>query len=173
VSSGSPVEGLVYDVFRPFGIGEEAVAPLVVELLRDETATVDFLMSFHHSLPPGNSSRTPLSSALTIAAGYFLGGFVPLRYVSPPLACRKWERADGGSPYFFVGREEVMKGLWWSVGVMAVCLFVFGVGRSVAVGEGGKGWKGRVRGGVEMVVVGGVAAGASWGIVKALGDGSG
>lgn len=84
MSSGSPVEGLVYDVFRPFGIGEKAVAPLVVELLRDETATVDFLMSFHHSLPPGNSSRTPLSSALTIAAGYFLGGFVPLRYVSPP-----------------------------------------------------------------------------------------
>jgi VIT1/CCC1 family predicted Fe2+/Mn2+ transporter len=128
---------------------------LVDSLLKDPEATVNFLMAFHHSLPPQESTkRTPLSSALTIAAGYFVGGAVPLL------------------PYFFVDRTEVMTGLLWSVGVMVACLFLFGVARVVAVGEGGKGWMGRVRGGFEMVVVGGVAAGASWGIVKALGDGS-
>jgi VIT1/CCC1 family predicted Fe2+/Mn2+ transporter len=147
----------VYNVFQPYNLPHASIAPLVDSLLKDPVATVDFLMAFHHSLPPTESSkRTPLSSALTIAAGYFMGGFVPLL------------------PYFFVGRTEVMTGLWWSVGVMAVCLFAFGVGRVIAVGEGGDhSWKGRFRGGVEMMAVGGVAAGASWGIVKALGDGSG
>jgi hypothetical protein len=60
---------------------------------------------------------------------------------------------------------------------MCACLFAFGVGKTVVVGErgraegleGGSGvWKRAVRGGVEMVVVGGVAAGAAMGIVRAL-----
>ncbi|KAF8533756.1 VIT family-domain-containing protein [Trichophaea hybrida] len=150
--SSSPVDDIVLSVFAPYMLPTEAVTPMVTELVKNPHATVEFLMRFHHSLPAEEEGgRTPLSSACTIAAGYFVGGFVPL------------------CPYFFVGSDEVMKGLYWSVAVMAVCLFVFGVGRSIAVGEGGKGWKGRVRGGMEMMAVGGVAAGASWGIVKALG----
>lgn len=76
-------------------------------------------------------------------------------------------------PYFFVGRGEVLVGLVWSVGVMVACLFVFGVGKTVLVaaeeGGGGRGWGRAVRGGVEMVLVGGVAAAAAMGIVRALG----
>jgi len=66
---------------------------------------------------------------------------------------------------------------------MAASLFAFGVGKTVLVGassekvetrdEGGdgdkRGWGKAVRGGVEMVVVGGVAAAAAMGIVQALG----
>lgn len=40
----------------------------------------------------------------------------------------------------------------------------------MAVGENNAGWRARVQGGVEMMAVGGVAAGASWGIVKGLGN---
>jgi len=67
---------------------------------------------------------------------------------------------------------------------MAASLFVFGVGKTVLVeasskeaetlhGEGEdrekRGWGKAVRGGVEMVVVGGVAAAAAMGIMQALG----
>lgn len=153
---------LIFGVFDPYDLPSCAVEPLASSLIaNDSSATVDFLMSFHHSLPPpGDTKRTPLISALTIALGYFLGGFVPLL------------------PYFFVGREEVMTGLCWSVGVMGVCLFLFGVGRQVLVGEEEEGgvqgkarmevWWGRCRGGLEMCVIGGAAAGASWGIVRGL-----
>ncbi|KAA8895419.1 VIT family-domain-containing protein [Sphaerosporella brunnea] len=154
-SSPSEIPEIIHDVFRPYHLPHESIAPLVDSILKDPVATINFIMAFHHSLPPSESTkRTPLSSALTIAAGYFIGGAIPLL------------------PYFFVARTQVMIGLLWSVGVMAACLFLFGVARVVAVGEGNKGWMGRVRGGIEMMVVGGVAAGASWGIVKALGDGS-
>ena len=76
-------------------------------------------------------------------------------------------------PYFFVGRQEVITGLYASVGVMAICLFFFGVIRTMLVGEeevgdAGKSWLGRVRGGFEMMAIGGAAAAASWGIVRSL-----
>jgi VIT1/CCC1 family predicted Fe2+/Mn2+ transporter len=149
----SGVRELVYTVFEPYSVPRESVAPLVSALVRDRDDTVEFLMRFKHELPSREGSkRTPLRSALTIAAGYFLGGFIPLL------------------PYFLVGKREVMVGLYWSVGVMAVCLFVFGVGRDIAVGERGGGWGGRVKGGFEMMAIGGVAAAASWGIVRALGS---
>jgi VIT1/CCC1 family predicted Fe2+/Mn2+ transporter len=148
---GSGVQELVYTVFEPYHVPRENVTSLVSALVRDRDDTVEFLMRFKHELPSREGSkRTPLRSALTIAAGYFLGGIVPLM------------------PYFLVGKKSVLVGLYWSIGVMAVCLFVFGVGRDIAVGERGGGWKRRVRGGIEMVAVGGLAAGASWGIVRAL-----
>jgi VIT1/CCC1 family predicted Fe2+/Mn2+ transporter len=154
-TSPSEIPEKIHSVFRPYNLPAESTAPLVESLLKDPSASINFLMAFHHSLPPADSTkRTPLSSALTIAAGYFIGGGVPL------------------VPYFFVDRTQVMTGLLWSVAVMVACLFLFGVARVVAVGESDRGWLGRVRGGIEMVMVGGVAAGASWGIVKALGDGS-
>lgn len=66
---------------------------------------------------------------------------------------------------------------------MAASLFAFGVGKTVLVeaggeeaeaqGEGGdrekRGWGKAVRGGVEMVIVGGVAAAAAMGIMQVLG----
>lgn len=153
-NSPQEVPDMIYAVFSPYRVPDTAITPLVDSLTKDPVATVDFLMCFHHSLPAASSTkRTPFSSALTIAAGYFLGGFIPLL------------------PYWFVDRDQVMMGLYWSVGVMSVCLFIFGVGRNIAVGEGTGGLLGRFRGGMEMVAIGGVAAAASWGIVKALGDG--
>ncbi|TGZ81310.1 DUF125-domain-containing protein [Ascodesmis nigricans] len=155
-TSPAAATDLIYRVFDPYHLPNCAVSPLIASLLADSTAMVDFLMSFHHSLPPpSDTKRTPLTSALTIAAGYFLGGAIPLL------------------PYFFVGREEVMTGLYASVGTMAICLFIFGVIRTILVGEeevgdAGKSWFGRVKGGMEMMAVGGVAAGASWAIVRAL-----
>lgn len=116
---------------------------------------VDFITRFEHCAEEPGSSRA-LTSALTIALAYFLGGLVPLL------------------PYLCVGESEVMLGLWISVGVMAVALFSFGYVKTCIV----TGWEGMrcVRmglfGGAQMVVVGGAAAGAAMGLVK-LFDGMG
>ena len=63
-------------------------------------------------------------------------------------------------------------GLAWSVGVMIACLFSFGVGKTLVVEEQGEAeggvWPKALRGGLEMVAVGGVAAGAAMGIVRCL-----
>ena len=106
-------------------------------------------MKFHHCAlePPTNRAFT---SALTIALGYFIGGFIPLL------------------PYFFAA--NVLSGLYVSVGVMALALFAFGYGKTCVVA----GWSGSRRvwqgvcGGLQMVVVGGVAAGAAMGLVMAF-----
>ncbi|KAK1759532.1 vacuolar iron transporter Ccc1 [Echria macrotheca] len=108
---------------------------------------VDFLMRFGHCAERPADSRA-LVSAVTIAVAYFLGGLVPL------------------VPYFFV--DDLIVALWVSVGVMAVALFAFGYAKTGMV----VGWEGRERvgrcvyGGLQMVVVGGLAAGAAMGLVK-------
>ena len=109
-------------------------------------------MRFHHCTTPPSTNRAYVS-ALTIAAGYFFGGLLPLL------------------PYFFV--EQVREAFWYSVAVMVVALFVFGFGKTCAVRgweEGGSGGKSAaIKGGLQMVVVGGVAAAAATGLVKAFG----
>ena len=106
-------------------------------------------MNFHHTLPEPSDSRA-LICALTIAFGYFLGGFVPLL------------------PYFFVGPNDAFLALRWSIATMAVALFIFGYGKTCFV----SGWKGSrnckrgLVGGLQMVLVGGVAAGSAMGLVK-------
>lgn len=106
-------------------------------------------MNFHHTLQEPSDSRA-LLCALTIALGYFIGGFVPLL------------------PYFFVGPHEAFVALRWSIATMIIALFVFGYGKTCFV----SGWKGKrnvkrgLVGGAQMVLVGGVAAGSAMGLVK-------
>jgi VIT1/CCC1 family predicted Fe2+/Mn2+ transporter len=106
-------------------------------------------MNFQHTLPEPSGSRA-LTCALTIALGYFVGGFVPLL------------------PYFFVGPHDAFYALRWSIVIMVITLFLFGYGKTCFV----SGWKGNQNirrgliGGVQMVLVGGAAAGAAMGLVK-------
>jgi VIT1/CCC1 family predicted Fe2+/Mn2+ transporter len=110
-----------------------------------------FLMNFHHTIPEPSSSRAVIC-AITIALGYFIGGFVPL------------------VPYFFVGPNDAFVALRWSIATMVVALFLFGYGKTCFV----SGWRGRrnIRkgfvGGIQMVLVGGIAAGSAMGLVKAF-----
>lgn len=106
-------------------------------------------MRFHHELPASQAegSRAYIS-ALTIAAGYFFGGLVPL------------------APYFFVHDNAIA--LLWSIGVMAFALFVFGYAKTVLLGEENKG--ACAKAGIQMVLLGGVAAAAAMGCVKAIGS---
>lgn len=112
----------------------------------------EFLITFHHkeSEPDCNQAWT---SAITLALGYFIGGFIPL------------------IPYFFV--NQVLVALYCSVAVMAGTLLAFGYIKTGVV----RGWRGKenilagVKGGIQMVIVGGVAAGAAIGLVRLINGG--
>lgn len=138
----------ITDTLAPFDLPRQLTDDLVFHLSKSPQL-VPFLMQFEHNLPEPASSRA-ITCALTIAGGYFLGGFIPLL------------------PYFLVPQTEVMLALFWSLGVMAVALFVFGYVKTcfVAGWKGGNNiWQG-FKGGFQMVVVGGLAAGSAMGLVR-------
>jgi VIT1/CCC1 family predicted Fe2+/Mn2+ transporter len=106
-------------------------------------------MRFHHQLPESsNSSSRPYISALAIAISYFLGGITPL------------------TPYFIF--ETNQTAFTWSIAVMVVALFTFGYVKTLLVGEGKK--IACFKGGVQMMVLGGVAAAAAMACVKTIGS---
>ncbi|KAK5661989.1 hypothetical protein OQA88_10100 [Cercophora sp. LCS_1] len=143
----------IRSVLSPFDLPPSLLDP-VTRHLATSPHRVDFLMRFQHCAEEPASLRA-LTSALTIALAYFLGGLLPL------------------APYFFVdgsGEESLYRALYISIGVMAVALLAFGYVKTGIV----VGWRGSdnvrkgVYGGVQMVVVGGAAAGAAMGLVKAF-----
>ncbi|KAI9804243.1 MAG: hypothetical protein M1833_007050 [Piccolia ochrophora] len=148
-SSLAKKASVINAIFEPYNLPPAMLDPIVQQLQSSPSQQLTFFMHFHHNLVEPASSRAVVCAA-TIAAGYFFGGFIPL------------------IPYFFVGHHELNKGLYISVGVMAVCLFVFGYGKTCIV----TGWRGRQNafgglfGGLQMLVIGATAAGAAVGLVK-------
>lgn len=139
---------IVRGTFAGYGFSTEAMNDVTSKLLACPDDMVEFLMQFHRqlSLDDHTASRA-LKSGLTISAGYFFGGLVPLL---PYLLFASMQTA-------FVG----------SVVIMVVALFAFGWVKTALLAE-----KDRavcLRHGVQMVVMGGLAAGAAMGCVKAVG----
>ena len=114
----------------------------------------NYLLLHHHHLEPPSSS-SPFISCITLASGYFIGGFIPL------------------IPYLCVSRPRVFLAFFCSIAVVVVCLFGFGWVKTGSI----IGWKGRgvVRmgfvGAVQMVGLGAFAAAAAVGIVKGINSG--
>lgn len=138
----------ITDVFQPYNVPKQTLDDLTHHLA-SSPHLVDFIMQFQHCEEEPASSRA-ITSAITIALAYFLGGLLPLL------------------PYFCVGHNQVYEGLYISIGVMVVALFVFGyVKTCVVVGwNGGKNIRGGCFGGIQMVIVGSAAAGAAMGLVR-------
>jgi VIT1/CCC1 family predicted Fe2+/Mn2+ transporter len=158
MTDAASVSDIINDIFEPYELPSELVSQLKNHLFASPMLP-SFLMNFHHTMPEPSGSRAVIC-ALTIALGYFLGGFVPLL------------------PYFFVGPQDAFIALRWSIATMVIALFIFGYGKTCFV----TGWSGRqnVRkgliGGIQMVLVGGIAAGSAMGLVKGfqmLADGPG
>ena len=79
--------------------------------------------------------------------GYLVGGFIPL------------------IPYFFIAQAHVA--LFYSSLFTGVVLLVFGAVKARVTGASA-GLKGYIWGALSTLLVGGAAAGAAYGIVKAL-----
>lgn len=143
---------IVRDTFAPYGLSSTAIEDITRDLHASKERLLEFLITFHHreSAPDCNQAWI---SALTLAVGYFVGGFIPL------------------IPYFIA--SQVIAALYWSIGVMAVTLLTFGYVKTCVV----RGWRGRenivagIRGGIQMCFVGGVAAGAAIGLVRLIDTG--
>jgi len=131
----------VAKVFRDYGMTEAEMAPVVRAITSKQKSWVDFMMRFELGLEEPQPKRARVS-ALTIAASYVVGGLIPL------------------APYMIL--SDVRTGLWFSVGVTLLALAVFGwvKGRFTGISP--------LKGGLQTVITGGLAAGAAFLIAKLI-----
>jgi len=125
----------VAKVFRDYGLSKEQMAPIVTAITGNQKKWVDFMMRFELGLEQPDPARASRSAG-TIAASYVVGGLVPL------------------APYILM--SEVRAALWVSVGVTLLALFVFGSIKGHFTGVK------PLRGGMQTVLVGGLAAAAAF-----------
>jgi vacuolar iron transporter family protein len=137
----------VRKIFSGYGMRGEALDAAVAAICSDQNAWVKFMMREELGLEEPDPGRA-LRSALTIGLSYVAGGILPL------------------APYAF--NVALTTALLASVGVTLVALFVFGAvkGRFTGVPP--------VRGAVQTALVGGIAAGAAYGLARLVsGSGAG
>lgn len=139
---------MVRATFQQYDIDSAALDSLAQSLLHSPSQMIDFLMRFHHQLAESDyaPSRAYISG-LTISSGYFFGGLVPLM------------------PYLFA--HSVHAAFHFSVLVMIIALFIFGWVKTSLLGETSR--MVCFKNGIQMVVLGGLAATAAMGCVKAIG----
>ncbi|MDQ6700381.1 MAG: VIT1/CCC1 transporter family protein, partial [Acidobacteriota bacterium] len=131
----------VAKVFSDFGLSPEHTAVITEALSRHPKAWIDFMMRFELGLEAPDPRRA-LRSAATIAASYVVGGLIPL------------------CPYMLI--HDVRRALLLSVGLTLVALFVFGFIKGKFTGIS------PLRGGIQTVLIGGMAASAAFGIALLL-----
>jgi VIT1/CCC1 family predicted Fe2+/Mn2+ transporter len=139
---------VVRETFSDYNFPAAAMEEVVDRLVSRPEGMVEFLMRFHRLLTKDDFTAVrAVRSGATISAGYFFGGLVPLL------------------PYLLF--DEMRVAFAGSVVVMVVTLFAFGWVKTALLAE--KDWRVCLRDGVQMVVLGSVAAGAAMGCVKAVG----
>jgi VIT1/CCC1 family predicted Fe2+/Mn2+ transporter len=131
----------IYEIFEQYSVDREAATPVLEALKRNPKAWVDFMMRFELGLEEPAANRAH-RSALTIAASYVAGGFVPLL------------------PYMFVASNTVA--LEFSVLITLLALALFGALKGRLVGTGA------LRSALQTVSIGGVAAAAAYGLARLL-----
>ena len=131
----------VAKVFRGYGMEESQIAPVVAAITMDRTRWVDFMMRFELGLEAPDPRRA-WRSAMTIAVSYIVGGLIPL------------------APY--IALRSVLTGLWFSVGITLLALLIFGYvkGRFTGINP--------LRGGLQTVFTGGLAAAAAFLIARLI-----
>ena len=131
----------VASILREYGVGEAALPAIVDSLCADRSRWVKFMMRFELGLEPPDPQRE-VKSAITIALSYVAGGVVPL-----------W-------PY--LAFESQRTALLVSVAVTLVALFGFGAAKGGFTGTP------RLRSGLQTLLIGGLAAGAAFGLARLI-----
>ncbi len=132
----------VAKVFRDYGLTEQQMAPIVSVITADQKKWVDFMMRFELGLETPDPTRAARSAA-TIAASYIVGGLIPL------------------APYILL-RHDARMALTISIAVTLVALFIFGSIKGHYTGVK------PLRGGLQTVLVGGLAAAAAFYIARLI-----
>ena len=131
----------VMDVLEHYGVKAEEARPLVEALRRDPQGWVDFMMRFELGLERPDPRRA-LRSAATIGGAYVVGGLIPL-----------W-------PYMVFARAPAALGVSAAVTVVALAVFGYIKGRFTGAPP--------MRGAVQTVIIGGLAAAAAFVIAWSL-----
>jgi len=131
----------VMDVFTSYGLSEVESTPIVEALSKRPDAWIDFMMRFELGLEKPDPKRA-LTSALTIAASYVVGGLIPL------------------SPYFFL--SPVSTALLFSVIATLVALLLFGYVKGRFTGAS------PLRSALQTALIGGLAAAAAFLIARLI-----
>jgi VIT1/CCC1 family predicted Fe2+/Mn2+ transporter len=131
----------VADVFRGYGMSEQDIAPVVAAISSDRKRWVDFMMRFELGFEEPDPKRAR-NSAATIAFSYIAGGLVPL------------------GPYMLI--SSLNRALLVSVAVTLAALFVFGYVKGKLTGIS------PVRGGLQTVVIGGLASAVAFGLARLI-----
>ncbi len=131
----------VAEIFKGYGLTEEQMQPVVQAICSDQKRWVDFMMRFELGLEQPHPDRAR-RSAITIAASYIFGGLIPL------------------APYMVL--HDVRLGLWLSVPITLLALAIFGGVKARFTGIS------IVRGALQTVFTGGLAASAAFFIAKLI-----
>ena len=131
----------VRDLFTSYGLTTEQSTPIVEALSKHTDAWVDFMMRFELGLEKPDPRRA-LTSALTIALSYIVGGLIPL------------------SPYILL--PVIKTALLTSITVTVLALLIFGYIKGRFTGSK------PLRSGLETALIGGLAAAAAFLIARAI-----
>ena len=132
----------VAEVFEAYGLTPEQTWPIVEALRKQPRAWVDFMMRFELGLEKPDPKRA-LTSALTIAGAYVVGGLIPL------------------SPYIFMAKTS--DALLLSVVLTLIALLIFGFVKGRFTGTK------PLKSALQTAFIGSVAAGAAFAIARMIG----
>jgi VIT1/CCC1 family predicted Fe2+/Mn2+ transporter len=128
-------------VFQSYGLTLAQASPVVEALSKHPKAWVDFMMRFELGLEEPDPARA-VTSAATIAGAYVAGGLIPL------------------SPYIVL--RDAHQGLLLSALVTLLALGLFGYLKGRFTGTG------PLRGALQTMAIGGLAAGAAFTLAKLI-----
>lgn len=129
----------VQEVLAGLGLTVEEAAPVTAALQRNHDAWLEFMMRFELGLERPDPKRA-LTSALTIAGAYVVGGLIPL------------------APYMLQSRVDAALKASVALTLVALALFGFVKGRFTGAHA--------LRSAFQTVLVGGLAAGAAFLIAR-------
>lgn len=131
----------VKDILMDYGVDEEGAKLVTARMMQDQKKWVDFMMRFELGLEEPDPKRARVSAG-TIGVSYIVGGLVPL------------------FPYMMMHTNA--QALLVSVIVTLIALFVFGFVKGHFTGMS------KLRGGMQTMLIGGLAAAAAFGIAKLI-----
>jgi vacuolar iron transporter family protein len=132
----------VEEILRGYGLEGEGLKAAVTSITSDPQRFVNFLMRFELDMKKPDASHAPIS-AFTIGSSYIVGGLVPL------------------VPYFLT--KDLHTALQLSVAGTGVALLLFGAVKGHFTGAS------RIKSALQTLLVGGLAAGAAFGLARAFG----
>ena len=130
------------EILEGYGVERENSLQILAAFEKHPKTWVDWMMRFELGLEAPDPKRAPRSAA-TIAASYIVGGLVPL------------------TPYILIASAR--EALQYSVIATLIALVVFGYVKGRFTGSQ------PVKSAIRTTLIGGLAAGAAYGLAKAFG----